>query len=119
MARYRAKAMIYIDRLITPGEVFSSDLPPGRNWEPLDDAAKAKSAAQPVASVPSIIPPDKPLAAIPAEWRELRPKQIIALAQRLGAPAKGTTVEIATAWIDREIAQRGQVSQERSLEAAA
>jgi hypothetical protein len=119
MARYRAKGMIYIDRLFTAGEEFSSDLVPGRNWEPLDDEAKAKvSALKLTPEPPSIIPAPKPMSAIPDDWRDLSPKKQIALAHKLGAPAKGTTVQIAVDWIEREIAQRGHVTDARVREAA-
>jgi hypothetical protein len=42
MAKYRAKAALYVgSRLIAPGETFTSDDVPGKEWEPLDDAGKA------------------------------------------------------------------------------
>lgn len=119
MARYRAKGMIYIDRLIMPGEEFSSDLVPGRHWEPLDDEAKAKVGTAKLApEPPPIIPAPKPMMAIPEDWRDLSGKKQIALAQKLGAPAKGTTTQIAVDWIEREIAQRGHVTDARVREAA-
>lgn len=116
MPRYRAKALIYIDRLIVAGEEFSSDDTPGRNWEPLDAAAKAKVGGLSTVEVPSILPPPKALAAVPDDWREMSGKKIIALATRLGAPAKGTNVEVATGWIERELAQRGFVPTGRPRE---
>jgi hypothetical protein len=46
MARYRALSNLFVGRrLIKPGEEFESDLVPGLNWEPLDDAARAAKAA--------------------------------------------------------------------------
>jgi hypothetical protein len=44
MPRYRALGPLYLRKLVEPGEEFESDLPPGRNWEPLDDEARAAVA---------------------------------------------------------------------------
>ena len=119
MARYRALAALYIERLISPGEEFTSDATPGRNWEPLDDAAKAKvvSLKRPVVA-PNGMEPAQPLLAIPADWSEMSGKKQIALAHKLGAPAKGTTAELARQYIEREIANRGHTTSERTREAA-
>jgi hypothetical protein len=46
MARYRAKANLFVKRLIVEGEAFVSDAVPGKNWEPLDDEAHAAVAAR-------------------------------------------------------------------------
>ena len=119
MPLYRALAPVFTDRLIRSGEEFSSDATPGRNWEPLDAEAKAKVAATKRPPEPApILPDSKPLMAIPQDWRQWSGKKIIALAVKLGAPAKGTTVQTATDWIEREIANRGHVSDERVREAA-
>lgn len=121
MARYRAKAQLFLDRLIEVGEEFSSSIVPGRNWEPLDDDAKRAVAAQfPSGVVAPPAPGDtgRPLLAIPDDWRELSPHKIIQIARKLGAPATGTGLEVARTWIEREIANRGLVSKERTREAA-
>lgn len=118
MPRYRAKAAVYIDRLILPGEEFSSDMTPGRAWEPLDAEAKAKVAALKPVEASSIVPPAKPMAAIPENWREMSKHKLIALSRKLGAPASGVTVQSATDWIEREVAQRSLVPHDRSREAA-
>jgi hypothetical protein len=45
--RYRAKADLQLgSRRIREGETFESDLPPGRNFHPLDEAAEAAVIAQ-------------------------------------------------------------------------
>lgn len=118
MPRYRAKASLFTDRLITPGEEFTSDATPGRNWEPLDDEAKAKVAALKRPAVQPALAPAAPLTPIPDDWREWSAKRQIALAQKLGAPAKGTTGQGAKDWIEREIANRGHTTGERVREAA-
>ncbi len=118
MARYRARASLFTDRLISPGEEFTSDSPPGRNWEPLDDEAKAKVVSLRKPREPSGLEPSKPLMAVPEDWREMSPKKQIALAHKLGAPAKGTTGETARVFIEREIANRGHTTSERTREAA-
>lgn len=107
MARYRAKQNpIYLDlRLVAVGEEFESDLPPGQNWEPLDDAAKRAVAKQ----FPSGVPPkaklpgthDTPAADLPANWRELAWPQQRAIAIKLGAP-RNANREAALAVIERE-----------------
>lgn len=121
MARYRAKALLFVDRLITPGEEFESDLPPGINWDPLDASARGAVEARfpqgaPAASQPGSRAPE--LTSIPDNWRDLEPKQLIQLAIKLGAPRKGTNQDVAEKHIEREIAQRGLSAPERSREAA-
>ncbi len=118
MARYRAKASLFTDRLIPPGEEFTSDATPGRNWEPLDDEAKAKVVAMKRPAPPAGLEPAAPLIAIPDDWSEWSGKKQIALAHKLGAPAKGTTAEVARQFIEREIANRGHTTSERTREAA-
>jgi hypothetical protein len=46
MARYEALAPLFLDVFIPAGTTFESDLPPGRNWKPLDDEAKARVEAK-------------------------------------------------------------------------
>lgn len=119
MARYQAKALLFVDRLVAVGEEFTSDLPPGLNWEPLDAAARAAVEARFNGQAKTESPlRAAPLASIPDDWRELPTPQIIQLARRLGAPAKGTGRKQAEQHIEREIAQRGLTSPERAREAA-
>lgn len=63
-------------------------------------AAQAKAAAA-VAQQPA----DEPVA-IPDDWRDQRPEQIINLARKLGAPVKGTNTERAVKFIEAQIALR-------------
>lgn len=121
MARYRAKALLFVDRLLTTGEEFSSDLPPGLNWEPLDADARAAVAKRFPRGAPETASPGiraAPMTAIPENWRELPTPQVITLAIRLGAPRKGTTRPVAEKHIENEIAQRGLTAPERAREAA-
>lgn len=96
MARYRAKAQLYVgNRLINPGDLFNSDHEPGSQWEPVDENGK------PVA------PNGDPGAVdIPDGWRDLTPEKRISLARRLGAPVKGTDKAAADAKIEAELARR-------------
>jgi hypothetical protein len=48
---------------------------------------------------------DDPVA-IPPDWRDQRPEQIINLARKLGAPVKGTNAERAVAFIEAQIKLR-------------
>lgn len=119
MARYRAKSLLYVDRLITAGEEFVSDLPPGANWEPLDDKARKAFETRFPSGAPTVVKPGgvaASMTAIPAEWRELPTPDVLALAYQLGAP-KGTNRKAAEKHIEREIAQRGLSSPERAREA--
>jgi hypothetical protein len=94
MPQFEALQPLFIvDRYIEPGERFESDLPPGRNWKPLDDAAKA--------AVEKLSPERKALNAavdkleqrrtapgaveIPANWAELSAAKRRGLATKLGA----------------------------------
>lgn len=69
------------------------------DWRAAQAAAEAAAAARkpPVS--------DEPVA-IPEGWREQRPEQIINLARKLGAPAKGTNTERAITFIEAQIALR-------------
>lgn len=116
MAEYAANAMLFIgDRLIMPGETFESDLVPGKNWEPVDAAAKAAfekrfgaKALQP-APVAATAPATEPKAGeatdgIPADWRTRKPFYIINLARRLGGGAKNMKLDDAKEMIERHLA---------------
>jgi hypothetical protein len=111
MARYRAKAMLFLDRLIVAGEEFESDATPGRNWEPLDDEAKAAIAAMAFEPEPRLpgSHDGKPID-IPENWRTMYKVDIVRLARRLGAP-NGIKAPEAVARIEREVAARqGQMA---------
>lgn len=121
MARYRAKSLLYVDRLVTAGEEFVSSLPPGSNWEPIDDEARASVEARFPSGVPKVVKPGgaaPSMMAIPDNWRDLTTPEVLALAHQLGAPARGTNRKQAEKHIEREIAQRGLSSPERSRDAA-
>lgn len=114
MAQYWAKALLYVDRLlIKPGEQFESDLPPGRNWVPIDDEAKERCAARDQARAPLYSEQAKldapgPAAAavpIPEDWLEQRPQNVIGLARRLGARPTCNFTQ-AVAWIEKTITAR-------------
>lgn len=48
MARYKAEQALFVgETYVYAGEEFESDLPPGRYWTPLDDAAKQAASARP------------------------------------------------------------------------
>lgn len=121
MPRYRAKALLFVDRLIHPGEEFSSEAPPGINWEPLDSAATQAVASRFPSGAPDVVMPGgvaPTLLRIPDDWREFAPQRIISMAVKLGAPRKGTRLEAAVKHIERELALRGLTSPERAREAA-
>lgn len=100
MARYRAKAQLYVGtRLVAPGEVFNSDLEPGLQWEAIDEHGK------PIV-VGAAADTDASAVEIPEDWRDLNPQKRIKLAQRLGAPTKGTNADAADAAIEAELARR-------------
>jgi hypothetical protein len=112
MARYRARALLLVDRLIEPGEEFSSALPPGRNWEPLDDEARAavetfRTENAKVLSIVERIEADA--VKIPENWEHRSVAQRRGLAQRLGA-MKDVTIEEAEAVIRAEIERRGALA---------
>lgn len=62
MASYRAKMQLFVDgSRIRQGKTFESDLAPGKQWEPLDAAAKAAyDKAFPAKQKRSIDKPAKP-----------------------------------------------------------
>lgn len=112
MARYRALNALFVRRLIVAGEEFESDLPPGRNWAPLDEAARAAVAARGgnVVQLRTVhdridrTPPAPAAVDIPEDWRDLKWAQRRAIALKLGAP-NTINRENADAFI-AEMAQR-------------
>lgn len=115
MATYRAKAKLFIDRLLQPGEVFKSELPPGLNWEPVDAEAKAKCAELArLRGGPATEPeaPEKPAAPneVPADWMDLPSAKVIDLARRLGAP-NNCNYTRAVVHIEKLTAARAEAAQ--------
>lgn len=121
MATYCAMAKLFIGaQLIAPGEVFESDLPPGRNWKPVDDAARAackardKERGQMYAEQNKYEPPTRhalDAIVIPSDWLEKSAKDVITLARRLGAAANCNYAQ-AIAQIERTIASRNEQAAE-------
>jgi hypothetical protein len=121
MARYLAKANLYVDRFIGAGEEFAADIVPGRNWEPLDAAAKKAFAERFPTGAPQDVQPagtGHSMMAIPEDWREMNSQALIQLAVKLGAPRKGTGRAQAEQHIEREIIMRAHSSDERTRDAA-
>jgi hypothetical protein len=115
MAKYRALGPLYVRRLIEGGEVFESDLPPGRNWEPLDDEARAavekyrKERGKVLALYDRLQPRavDKNAVDIPADWKTSSGPKRRSLAQRLGAQSNVTEAD-ANSFIEAELERRAQ-----------
>lgn len=117
MPRYRALNPLFIRRLIAAGEEFESDLPPGRNWEPMDDEARAEVAkyqgknAKVLKIAEQIDPRPRDMAAvdIPAGWHDASGQKRRALAMQLGAQGTVKVIE-ADSFIEAELARRSQKS---------
>lgn len=115
MARYRALAPLYLRSLIRAGEEFDSELPPGRNWEPLDDEARAavdkfnaeRGNIHQLADRLDPKPHRNDAIAVPQDWRSLSGPKRRALAKRLGAQTNVTEAD-ANSFIEAEIERRGQ-----------
>lgn len=115
MPRYRALGPLYLRRLVVAGEEFESDLPPGRNWEPLDDEARAAVAQYRakqgrVLNIADRLDPKRPDYAaveIPADWATQSGPKRRALAKRLGAQANVTDAD-ANSYVTAELERRGQ-----------
>ena len=115
MATYKAKSLLFVSRLIQPGEQFTSDQAPGQNWEPVDaeaiaavaarDAAKAVASPKPHLRENGLAP--KHLVDIPADWKSLHLSTRRALARKLGALPSVKLAE-ADAMIEQELAARAQ-----------
>lgn len=71
-------------------------------------AAQAKAAALVAAAAPPPPSNDPDHVAIPDDWRDHRPEQIINLARKLGAPVRGTNTERAVAFVEAQIALRAE-----------
>lgn len=114
-ARYRALAPLYVGKLIHPGEEFSSELPPGRNWSPLNadaerkcaerDATRGKMNAE--AAKLDARPPAPGAVEIPEDWSEASKAKRMALARKLGAPST-VKAEEADSFIEAELERRSQ-----------
>lgn len=119
MPRYRAKNLLFIDgdRLVFPGEEFTSDIEPGKNWEPLDAQASkavaamlaARGAAIEKAESTGIGQRNDHAASIeiPADWPSLSKPKRRALAMKIGAQPTCTAVE-ADSFIEAELGRRAQ-----------
>lgn len=116
MALYEAAADIFTEdnRLVRPGERFSSDRVPGKNWLPCDEAAKAAVAERfPNGVEISAIekPPARTLATeIPDNWRELHHLRRHAIASaikpKFTVPDGKSSSEVADEIIATEEARR-------------
>jgi hypothetical protein len=96
MARYRILDRTFIHgSLRERGEIVEYDGKAGSTLEPLDPPEPPEDEE----------PADGGEVAIPADWREHKPKKRIALAKRLGAPAS-TNTESADEMIAAEEARR-------------
>jgi hypothetical protein len=115
MPHYRALAPLFLRKLVEAGEEFDSELPPGRNWLPLDDAARAAvekyrtDNAKVLSIADHIDPPRRESTAveIPADWATSSGPKRRALAKRLGAQANVTEAN-ANSFIEAELERRGQ-----------
>jgi hypothetical protein len=115
MPRYRALGPLYLRRLIVAGEEFESELPPGRNWEPLDDEAREAVAkyrtdnAKVLSIADRLDPPKRDSAAveIPADWKSLSGPKRRALAMKCGAQSNVREKD-ADSFIEAELDRRGQ-----------
>lgn len=113
MPKYRAANALFLGiQYIEPGEEFVSDLPPGRNWEPLDAAAMAACAERDgsrgeINAKAAAF--DRKVEAgavdIPEDWRELHHTKRRSIAQKLGAPGTVNT-ENADSFIQAELERR-------------
>jgi len=118
MAKYSAKAALFIGRrLIEPGETFDSDLPPGKNWRPLDAAARAavdrrdgKGPADDRRMTISDARPAAQDADIPEGWEDLPSDDIVKLSRALGAPKNNNATQ-ARGFIEKEVARRAAESE--------
>lgn len=115
-AKYRALQALYIDRLIQPGEEFESELHAGRNWEPLNDAARKACADRDakrgmVNAVAAKLDPQIPSiksVEISDDWKLLSKNARRQLAIKLGAPNTVKASE-ADGFIEAELERRGQL----------
>ena len=113
MPRYRALGRLYVRKLISAGEEFESDLPPGRNWQPLDDEAREavdrfRASAGAVLSIADRLDPSPPAPAaidIPDDWRSLSGPKRRFLAQKLGAQSNVKETD-ANSYIESELERR-------------
>lgn len=113
MPRYRALGKLYLRKLIEPGEEFESDLPPGRNWEPLDDEAREavdhfRATSGKVLEIADRLNPTRPPPSsvdIPEDWRSLSGPKRRFLAQKLGAQTNVKEAD-ANSYIESELERR-------------
>lgn len=115
MARYRALGPIFMRRLIAAGEEFESDLPPGRNWQPLDKSGEVAVAHMQNEQGPrraalarmDNVRPAPDAIDIPPDWETLSKPQKRGLAMKLGAPGTVTAADAET-FITAHLERRAQ-----------
>ena len=115
MPKYRALGPLFLRKLLKAGEEFESELPPGRNWLPLDDEARAavekmKADRGQVFQIADRLDPrphNNDAVDIPKDWPSLSGQKRRALAQKLGAQSN-VKVADADTYITAEIERRGQ-----------
>jgi hypothetical protein len=115
MPHYRALGPLYLRRLIVPGEEFESDLPPGRNWLPLDNNAKAavekyRAERGAILKISDRLDPvvvNKDAVEIPNDWQELSAQKRRWLAMKLGAQSNVKAADADT-YIQAELERRAQ-----------
>lgn len=115
MAKYRALGSLYLRKLIKAGEEFESDLQPSRNWDPLDDEARAavdkyKAERGKLLSIQDKLDPrpaDKSAVEIPKNWKHLAIEKRRAIALQLGAQSN-VNKDDADSFIEAEVERRGQ-----------
>lgn len=111
MAKYRAQASLYLGKGVTvrPGEHFTSDAVPGKNWEPLDEEAEARVKAH-FNGKPSATADTMPTIPIADNWESLHWTQRVKLAKELAGdfvvPDGKTEGQIADGLIREEVARR-------------
>lgn len=113
--KYRAEGALFIGRrLIEPGETFSSDLPPGKKWAPLNDEARAavlkRDGKAPEAPMDFKQDPQPGPVAIPENWIDLPDAEKRALARDLGAP-RNVNGTAAMTVIENELKRRAAAAQ--------
>lgn len=115
MAKYRALGPIYLRKLVKAGEEFESELPPSRNWHPLDDEAReavgvmmaTRGKVLAISDRLDPAPPKNDSVEIPQDWQTMSGPKRRALAQKLGAQSNVKEAD-ANTYIESELERRGQ-----------
>jgi hypothetical protein len=114
MGLFQVERLSFIDgRDVQAGEKIQYAGVPGKFLTPLDDEAKAQKEAAESGRVPpapgsvgAMLEHGHGLVVIPDDWKQMTPAQIINLARKLGAPARGTGKEQAIDHIKAELIKR-------------